>query len=101
MTYPITISTSAEGIHLQALQMEEAAKWKESRAIELRAAATGRSIGEKQRLKNMADAAQLEEEAETHRIEAVRLRAEALHLDEELARELEEDRSQVPGVIRN
>jgi hypothetical protein len=101
MTYPTPISRSAEEIHVQALQMEEAAEWKENKAIELRTAATGRRINEKQRLKNLDDATQLEEEAETYKIEADRLRAEALHLDGELARELEEDGGQASGIIRN
>jgi hypothetical protein len=100
MTYPTPIAHSAEEIHVQALQMGEAAKWKEEKAIELRAAATGQRIGEKERLKNLDEATQLEEEAEKYRMEANRLRAEALHLDGELARELE-DGGQASGVIRN
>jgi hypothetical protein len=101
MSYPTPISNSAEDIHLQALQMEEAAKWKESRAIDLRTAATDRKIGGKQRLKNLDEATQLEEAAEECRIEADRLRAEALHLDGELARELEEDGRQASGIVQN
>jgi hypothetical protein len=101
MMYPTPISHSAENIHTQALQLEQAAKLKNGRAIELRTAATGRSIGEKQRFRDLDLAAQLEEEAENYRIEADRLRAEALHLDGELARELEEDRGQTSGVIQN
>ena len=101
MMYITPISRSAENIHTQALQMEQAAKLKDSRAIELRTAATRRSIGEKQRFRDLDLAAQLEEEAENYRIEADRLRAEALHLDRELVRELEEDRGQTSGVIQN
>lgn len=101
MTYPTPISHSAEEIHTQALQMEEAANLTENKAIELRTASTGRRIDEKQRLKSLDEATQLEEEAEKYRMEADRLRAEAMHLDGELARELEEDGGQASGVIQN
>lgn len=101
MTYPTPIAHSAEEIHAQALQMEETAKCKEERAIKLRAAATSRKSCEKQKLNNLDEATQLKEEAEKYRMEANRLRAEALHLDGELARELEEDGGQVSGITLN
>ena len=66
------------------------ARSKEEMAIELRTEATGRGFGEKDRLKKFDQAAALEEEAEKCILEADRLRAEALHLDGELAREIEE-----------
>jgi hypothetical protein len=84
MTHPAPISYSAEKIHAQALQMEQAAKSKDSRAMELRTAATVRGIGERQRLKDLDLATKLEEEAENLRIEAEKLRAETQHLDTEL-----------------
>jgi predicted nuclease with TOPRIM domain len=69
-------------------------------AIDARAAATGRQVGEKERLKKLDQASTLEEEAENYRREAGRLRAEASQLDEELAREMDEHGDgQTSGVI--
>jgi hypothetical protein len=84
MTHPAPIPYSAEKIHARALQMERAAKSKDSRAMELRMAATVRGIGERQRLKDLDLATKLEEEVENLRIEAERLQAETQHLDTEL-----------------
>ncbi|KAL2073715.1 hypothetical protein VTL71DRAFT_11041 [Oculimacula yallundae] len=88
---PTPAPDSAERLHSQALQMEKAAELKESQAIDLRTAATGRSVSEKEKLKMRDQATGLEEEAEKYRREVERLRAEALHLDGEMARELQED----------
>jgi hypothetical protein len=80
--------------------MDDEAARKEAKAVELRTAATGRKVGEKEKLKKIDEAEKLEEEAEKFRREAERLRAEALHLDGELAREMEEG-SQISGVIQH
>jgi len=94
------IAHGAESIHQQALQMDREATSKEAVAIRIRTAATSRNVGGKERLKKMDDATALEEEAEKFRREADRLRAEAMHLDLELARELDEENgSQTTGVI--
>jgi len=94
------ISHGAEQIHKQALLIEADAVDKEARAIELRTAATGGRIGQKEKLKIFMEANELEEEAEKYRRESDRLRAEALHLDGELARDLEENGgAQARGII--
>jgi hypothetical protein len=96
------VSLTSEQLHAQALEMEQAAQMKEEYAIELRTAATGQQIGEKEKLKKLDEATALEEEAEKYRLGADRLGAEALHLDSVLARELEEDGSgQSTGIIQN
>lgn len=105
-SFPSPVSHTAEHLHTQAMQMDSAADNKEAQAIEIRTAATVRGLGEKIRLKKMIGASSLEEEAENCRREAGRLRAEAEHLDGELARELGEQREdeevgQVSGVIRH
>jgi len=98
--FPSPVSQSAEKLHAQATQMEENAKTKEAKAIDLRTFATGRKVGEKGKLKMIDEATTLEEEAEIFKREAEKLRAEALHLDSELAGELEEKLGgQVTGVI--
>jgi hypothetical protein len=96
--------------------MEENAQNRESKALELRASATARNVGEKVKLKNervklenekaikeLEEANRLEEEADRFRMEADRLRVESLHLDSELARELEEneDGGQASGIIQH
>jgi hypothetical protein len=81
--------------------MDEEANRKEKKAVELRAASTGRRVSEKERLKKIDEALNLEEEAEKFRREAERLRAEALHLDGELAREMDEDNGQATGIIQH
>lgn len=91
---------SASVTHRQAQHIDEEAARQEAKAVELRAAATGRRVGEKEKLKKIDEAARLEEEAEKFRREAERLRAEASHLDGELARELGEDGEQATGVIQ-
>jgi hypothetical protein len=98
--FPEPISHGAESIHAQAVQMDREAMGKESVAIEIRTAATGRRVGEKEKLKMLDEASALEEEAEKCRREADRLRAEAVHLDSELARELDEEYGeQTTGVV--
>jgi len=103
MGFPTPVSQGAEHIHAQALKLETDAKEKDSQAIQIRAVATGGNVDEKRKLKNLDEAAKLEEEAEDLRREAERLRAEALHLDQELAKELEEEHSgrQVSGTIQH
>jgi hypothetical protein len=94
------IAHGAGSIHEQAVQMDQAASRKEAAAIDLRTAATGRGVGEKERLKLKDEATALEEEAEQLRLEADRLKAEATHLDSELARELDEENGgQATGII--
>lgn len=99
-TFPNTFADSSEQLYAQAKEMERIARSKEEMAIELRTEATGRNCGEKDRLKKFDKASALEEEAEKCILEADRLRAEALHLDGELARELEESngRGHTAGV---
>jgi hypothetical protein len=98
--FPFSVSHGAEQLHEQALNMDEEAVLKETMAIDARAAATGRQVGEKERLKKLDQASTLEEEAENYRREAGRLRAEASQLDEELAREMDEHGDgQTSGVI--
>ncbi|CZS98494.1 hypothetical protein WAI453_005768 [Rhynchosporium graminicola] len=80
----------AERIHDQALQMEKSAELKESKAIDLRTAATGSKISEREKVMMRHQAGKLEEEAEKYRREVDRLRAEAMHLDGEMARGLQE-----------
>lgn len=100
--FPIPTTDSAEKLHDQALQFEKSAELKESKAIDLRTAATGINVSEKEKLKMRDEATKLEEEAEKYRREVDRLRAEAMHLDGEMARELQEDHAnngQASGVI--
>lgn len=87
---PTTVNS--EKLHDQALQFKMSADLKEARAIDLRTAATGQDVSEEDKSKMGDEATKLEEEAEKYRREADRLRAEASHLDEEMARELQEDR---------
>ncbi|KAH9223703.1 hypothetical protein DL95DRAFT_517795 [Leptodontidium sp. 2 PMI_412] len=99
---PTPVPDGAERLHDQALQMEKSAELKESEAIDLRTAATGMSVSEKEKMKMRDQATKLEEEAEKYRREVDRLRAEAMHLDSEMARELQEDsgnNGQESGVI--
>lgn len=99
---PTPVPDGAERLHDQALQMEKSAEMKESKAIDLRTAATGRAVSEKEKFRMRDQATKLEEEAEKYRREVERLRAEALHLDGEMARELQEDSAnngQESGVI--
>jgi len=94
------IANGAGSIHAQAMQMDHAASVKEASATNLRVTATAHDIGEKERLKMADEASSLEEEAEKFRREGHRLRAEAMHLDSELARELEDgDGGQISGVV--
>lgn len=94
------VTRSAEQIHSQVFQMEDLANRKENQAFELRKNSTERGVAEKETLRMWEEATKLEEEAEKCRREADRLRAEAVHLDGELARELEEeDGGQQTGVI--
>jgi len=88
--FPSTVSRGAEKLHARAIQMKENAKTKEAKAIDLRTFATGRRVREKGKLKMVDEATTLEEEAEICKREAEKLHAEALHLDSELAGELEE-----------
>ncbi|KAI6711284.1 hypothetical protein JHW43_006194 [Diplocarpon mali] len=83
------LADNAEKLHDQALQFEKSAELKELRAIDLQTAATGRDVSETERLKMRDEATRLEEEAEKYRREVDRLRAEAVHLDGEMAREME------------
>ena len=99
---PTPVPVGAERLHDQALQMEKSAELKEAKAIDLRTAATGRMVSEKEKSKLRDQATKLEEEAEKYRREVDRLRAEAMHLDQELARELQEtvsNNGQESGVI--
>ena len=100
---PSPVSQGAEHLHEQAVQMDSAAERKEAQAIAIRTAATALGLGEKQKLKMMTEASTLEEGGEKYRREADRLRAEASHLDGELARELHEENEegQVSGVIQH
>lgn len=100
-TFPNTFADSSERLYAQAEEMERIARSKEETAIELRMEATARGFGEKDRLKKFDQSSALEEEAEKCLMEADRLRAEALYLDGELARELEEssDRTHAAGAI--
>jgi hypothetical protein len=95
------ISHTASNIHQQAQLLDAQAATKEAEALKLRAASTGRRVGEKEKLKKIDEALKLEEEAENHRREAVRMRAESAHLDGELAHDLIDDldKDQVSGVI--
>lgn len=93
------ISSSASNLHQQMQHMTDEANLKDAKAVDLRAAATGRRVGEKERLKKIDEAVKLEEEAAHFRREAERLKAEASHLDGELARGMEEDDRQATGVI--
>lgn len=98
--FPEPIAHGASSIHEQAVQMDQAASRNEAAAIDLRTAATGRQVNEKERLKMKDEATALEEEAEKFRFEADRLRAEAMHLDSELAKEFDEENGgQATGVI--
>lgn len=113
--FPEPIAVSSEQLHAQAKEMEDIANLKEEGAIELRIQATNRRFREKDRLKMANEAETLEEAAEKHRREADRLKAEAMHLDSELARELEEAQQlqqkqessdaskveQINGIVRN
>ncbi|KAK0116688.1 hypothetical protein ONS96_012540 [Cadophora gregata f. sp. sojae] len=99
---PTPVPVGAERLHDQALQMEKSAELKEAKAIDLRTAATGRMVSEKEKSRLRDQATKLEEEAEKYRREVGRLRAEAMHLDQEMARELQETASnngQESGVI--
>ncbi|KAG0651916.1 hy [Hyphodiscus hymeniophilus] len=93
------ISHSASNIHQQARDLDAEAACEEADALRLRAASTGKQVGEKEKLKKFDQAAKLQEEAEQYRREAERLRSEAVHLDGELARDFEED--QASGVIHH
>jgi hypothetical protein len=84
MTYPTPISHSAEKLHAQALRVEQAAKSKDSRAMELHTAASLRGVRKKQRLQDLELAKQLEERADKYRFEAERLQAKCQHLDSKL-----------------
>lgn len=95
------ISSRASNLHQQMQHMMDEANRKETKAIDLRAAATGRKVSEKEKLKKIDEAVKLEEEAERFRREADRLKAEAAHLDGELARGMEEEDGQATGVIEH
>jgi len=86
--FPASISHSAADIHYQAMQMDLKAVEHEKRAIDLRTEATGHDVPESVRVAKKQAATALEEVAEVCRMEAERLGAEGLLLDEELAREL-------------
>ncbi|KAH8685991.1 hypothetical protein BGZ60DRAFT_523258 [Tricladium varicosporioides] len=98
---PSPVSRGSEEIHAQAREMAKKADKKEAEAVEIHIAMTLPDVKEKERLKMMDDATALEEEAENCRREADRLTAEAMHLDSELARELEEtgQPGQISGII--
>jgi hypothetical protein len=85
------VSNSAEYIHAQLSEMSKAAIRNENLALGLRREATEEGLSEKERVRKCEEATMLEEEAETCRREADRLRAEAEAVDRELARELEEE----------
>ena len=95
------ISHTASNMHQQAQMWDAQAAAKEAMALKLRTASTGRRVGEKEKLKKIDEALKLEEEAENHRREAVRMRAESSHIDGELAHDLDADldEEQVSGVI--
>ncbi len=103
--FPAPVTRGAENLHEQALQMEEIATRNETAAMELRTAATTKGIRGKGMLKRLDEATKLEEEAEGCRLEASKLRAEALQLDRELAGGLEEqqrdEHGQVSGIIQS
>ncbi|RDW61090.1 hypothetical protein BP6252_12473 [Coleophoma cylindrospora] len=84
------LTESAEQNNLRAQRLDMEARVKEEQATQLRIAATVNEMDEKSRLKNLDLAVSLEEEAENLIRESDRLRIEGMHLDEELARELEE-----------
>ena len=88
-SYSAPVAHGAGSIHVQAGAMETQAESKEVAAMQVRMAATAPGVGEKQRRVMGENADRLEEEVEECRREAHRLRAEATHLDGELARELE------------
>ncbi|KAF4637842.1 hypothetical protein G7Y89_g253 [Cudoniella acicularis] len=101
---PSPVSRGSEQIHAQAHEMAMMADSKEAEAVKVHIAMTSPDVGEKDRLKMMDQATALEEEAGNYRREADRLTAEAMHLDSELARELEEEigmEEQQSGVIHD
>ncbi|RDW91188.1 hypothetical protein BP5796_02353 [Coleophoma crateriformis] len=84
------LTQSAEQNNLKAQRLVMEARVREEQATQLRIVATANEMDEKSRLKNLDLAVSLEEEAENLIRESDRLRIEGMHLDEELARGLEE-----------
>lgn len=86
--FPSGISSSAEAIHHQALLIEERSHLKNDEALELRTRLSEEGSGE-MKAELLERATRLEEEAEALMLEAGRLRGESVHLDGELAKELD------------
>ncbi|KAM3072245.1 hypothetical protein ACMFMG_009061 [Clarireedia jacksonii] len=86
-----SFSQGASQIHAQASRVLGEARGIENKARDIRISLTAEGIGEKKRSKMTDEAVALEERAAILTREGERLMAEAMHLDEELARELQED----------
>jgi hypothetical protein len=86
-----SFSQGASRIHAQASKVLGEARGKENEAKDIRISLTDESVKEKTRRKMADKAVALEEQASILKREGERLMAEAIHLDEELAREIQED----------